>query len=185
MKYLIVGKNITVTDAIRNNIEKKLSRLEGFFQKSSDFECRALVRSYKTGAKVEITIFTSNMDFRAEVTDTDLYNAVDLAVEKLSGQMRKLKTRMDRSNNKLGLGRSIAFENFEAEKTQEEKDEIVRTKQVFLQPMSLEMAVAKMEALGHDFFVYLDNEDDLVSVLYRRKESGFGIIQVENKLENN
>lgn len=184
MKYQIVGKNIAVTDGIRSSIEKKLSRMDAYFLKGDDVLCRALVRSYKTGAKVEVTIFTPVMDFRAEVTDSDLYNAVDLAVAKLESQMRKLKTRMDRSNTKLSLGRSIAFENFEADKMEMENDEIVRTKQVFLQPMSLDEAVTKMEALGHDFFVYLDDEDELVSVLYRRKENGYGIIQVENKLKD-
>ena len=182
MKYQIVGKNITVTPGIQSAIVKKLSKMDSYFRNDEVIECRALVRSYRTGAKVEITIYTPMMDLRAEVVDADLYNAVDLAVEKLTGQLRKLKTRMDRSNTKLSLGRSIAFENFEAEKLENEKDEIVRTKQVFLQPMSLDTAVTKMEALGHDFFVYLDIEDDLVSVLYRRKESGYGIIQVENKL---
>lgn len=184
MKYQIVGKNIVVTDGIRSSIEKKLSRMDAYFLKGDDVLCRALVRSYKTGAKVEVTIFTQMMDFRAEVTDSDLYNAVDLAVNKLEQQMRKLKTRMDRSNTKLSLGRSIAFENFEAEKLEMENDEIVRTKQVFLLPMSLDEAVTKMEALGHDFFVYLDDEDDLISILYQRKEKGYGIIQVENKLKD-
>lgn len=183
MKYQIIGKNIVVTDAIANAIEKKLNRMDKYFLRGDDVQCRALVRSYKTGAKVEVTIFTQMMDFRAEVTDSDLYNAVDMAVDKLEGQMRKLKTRMDRSNTKLSLGRSIAFENFEAELVERELEEVIRTKQVFLEPMSVEEAVTKMEALGHDFFVYLDNEDDLVSVLYRRKERGYGIIQVENKLK--
>ena len=182
MKYQIVGKNITVTDGIRNAIIKKLSKMDSYFRNEEAIECRALVRSYRTGAKVEITIFTPNMDLRAEVVDADLYNAVDLAVEKLAGQLRKLKTRMDRTNAKLSLGRSIAFENFEAEREENEKDEIVRTKQVYLEPMSLETAVTKMEGLGHDFFVYLDIEDELVSILYKRHEGGFGIIQVENKL---
>ena len=182
MKYQIVGKNITVTDGIRNAIIKKLSKMDNYFRNDEAIECRALVRSYRTGAKVEITIFTPNVDLRAEVVDVDLYNAVDLAVEKLAGQLRKLKTRMDRSNGKLSLGRSIVFDSFEAEKEANDKDEIVRTKQVYLEPMSLETAVMKMEALGHDFFVYLDIEDDLVSVLYKRIENGYGIIQVENKL---
>ena len=183
MKFQIVGKNIVVTDAIRAAIEKKLSRMNNYFFQNDDILCRALVRSYPTGAKVEVTIFTSQMTFRAEVADLDLYNAVDLAVEKLEGQMRKLKTRMDRSNNKTSLGRSIAFENFEADRAETEKDEVVRTKQVHLEPISLEDAVTRMKALGHDFFVYLDEEDDLVSVLYARADGGYGIIQVENKLK--
>ena len=180
MRYQIIGKNITVTDAIRNNVEKKLSRMDKFF-KGDDILCRALVRSYKVGAKVEITIFTKAMDFRAEVRDNDLYAAVDLAVDKLEGQMRKLKTRWNRSKNDLGLAESVVLESVKEEEPASE-EEIVRTKSIYLNPMSLEEAITRMEAIGHSFFVYLDNEDDQISVVYKREEGGYGILQAENKL---
>ena len=115
MKYQIIGKNIEVTEGIKEALLKKLHRMDKYFVINDDVECRAVVRTYKTGQKVEITIFTKMMDFRAEVIDNDLYAAFDLAIDKLEGQMRKLKTRLDR-RNKDGLGKSIAFENFEAEK---------------------------------------------------------------------
>ena len=105
MKYQIIGKNIVVTDAIRYDIEKKLARMDKYFIIDDQVSCRVVVRSYTVGAKVEITIFTKQMDFRTEVRDNDLYAAVDLAVDKLEGQMRKLKTRMDRSSIKFCKGR--------------------------------------------------------------------------------
>lgn len=182
MKYQIIGKNIEVTEGIKEALLKKLHRMDKYFVINDDVECRAVVRTYKTGQKVEITIFTKMMDFRAEVIDNDLYAAFDLAIDKLEGQMRKLKTRLDR-RNKDGLGKSIAFENFEAEKEEAENDEIVRTKSYLLSPMSMEEAITRMEALGHDFFVYLDADDDMISVLYRRDNGGLGIIQAENNLK--
>ena len=182
MKYQIIGKNIEVTEGIKEALLKKLHRMDKYFVINDDVECRAVVRTYKTGQKVEITIFTKMMDFRAEVIDNDLYAAFDLAIDKLEGQMRKLKTRLDR-RNKDGLGKSIAFENFEAEKEEAENDEIVRTKSYLLSPMSMEEAITRMEALGHDFFMYLDVDDDMISVLYRRDNGGLGIIQAENKLK--
>lgn len=182
MKYQIIGKNIEVTEGIKEALLKKLHRMDKYFVINDDVECRAVVRTYKTGQKVEITIFTKMMDFRAEVIDNDLYAAFDLAIDKLEGQMRKLKTRLDR-RNKDGLGKSIAFENFEAEKEEAENDEIVRTKSYLLSPMSMEEAITRMEALGHDFFMYLDADDDMISVLYRRDNGGLGIIQAENKLK--
>ena len=94
MKYQIIGKNIEVTEAIRNTIEKKLSRMDKYFIINDNVLCRAVVQAYKVGAKVEITIFTKQMDFRTEVRNDDLYAAVDFAIDKLEGQMRKLKTRM-------------------------------------------------------------------------------------------
>lgn len=182
MKYQIIGKNIEVTEGIKEALLKKLHRMDKYFVINDDVDCRAVVRTYKTGQKVEITIFTKMMDFRAEVIDNDLYAAFDLAIDKLEGQMRKLKTRLDR-RNKDGLGKSIAFENFEAEKEEAENDEIVRTKSYLLSPMSMEEAITRMEALGHDFFMYLDADDDMISVLYRRDNGGLGIIQAENNLK--
>lgn len=182
MKYQIIGKNIEVTEGIKEALLKKMSRMDKYFVIDDDVTCRAVVRTYKTGQKVEITIFTKMMDFRAEVVDDDLYAAFDLAIDKLEGQMRKLKTRLDR-RNRDGLGKSIAFENFDAEQEEEENEEIIRTKSYMLTPMSVDEAITRMEALGHDFFMYLDDEDQMISVLYRRANGGFGIIQAENTLK--
>ncbi len=183
MKYQITGKNIHVTDAIRFDIEKKLSRMDKYFVINDDVLCRAVVRSYTVGAKVEITIFTKEMDFRCEVKNDDLYAAVDLAVDKLEGQMRKLKTRMDRKKEKESLGKAIAYENFEAEAAEEEAEEVVRSKSILLKPMSIDEAITRMEALDHDFFLYLDEEDDRIGVVYRRVDGGYGVLEAENKLK--
>ena len=125
--------------------------------------------------KIEITIFTKMMDFRVEVSEDDLFAAIDLAVDKLEGQMRKLKTKLDR-RHKESLGEAIAFENIQNEED-DENDEIVRVKEVYLEPMDLDEAVTRMENLGHNFFLYLDKEDNVVSVLYRRDDGGYGVIQ--------
>ncbi len=184
MKYQIVGKNIEVTDAISDSIQKKLSRMDKFFVITDDVLCRAVVRSFKVGAKVEITIFTKEMDFRAEVRDNDLYAAVDLAVDKLEDQMRRLKTRMQRdSRSKVSLGKNIAFENFEEEAMEAGEDEIVRTKNIDLKPMSLDDAITRMEALGHSFFLYLDEEDEKIAVVYKRFDGGYGIIEANNDIK--
>ena len=179
MKYQIIGKNIVVTDAIRSTIEEKLSRMEKYVVINDDVLARAVVRSYNVGAKVEITIFTKQMDLRAEVKNDDLYAAVDLAIDKLEDQMRKLKTRMDRGKDSASLGEAFVLEGIEAE---EGEDEIVRTKSIYLEPMSIDAAITRMEALGHSFFLYLDEDDDQICVAYKRLDGGYGVIQAENKL---
>lgn len=181
MKYQIIGKNIEVTDSIRDSVQKKLSRMDKYFVINDEVLCRAVVSAYKVGAKVEITIFTKEMDFRTEVRNNDLYAAVDLAIDKLEDQMRRLKTKMMRNKNTLGLGKSLALENLEDGEISDD-DVVVRTKSIYLEPMSLDDAITRMEALGHSFFIYLDNEDEEVSVVYKRLDGGYGIIQVENKL---
>jgi len=184
MKYQIIGKNIEVTDAIRSDIQKKLHRMDKYFIITDEVTCRAVVSAFKVGAKVEVTIFTKEMDFRAEVRDNDLYAAVDFAIDKLEDQMRRLKTRMEKGYNaENGLGKSIAFENFEEEKVADENDEVVRTKSIYLEPMTLEDAITRMEALGHSFFLYLDSDDNEISVAYKRLDGGYGVIQTENKLK--
>lgn len=187
MKVQIVGKNVSITDAIRASVEKKLTRMDKYFVKSDEeILARVVVVAYNVGAKVEITIFTKEMDFRTEVRDNDLYAAVDLAIDKLEDQMRRLKTRMNRSKNAgkgLGLGRSLAFENFVEENEEEEAEKVVRTKSIYLEPMSLDDAITRMDALGHTFFVYLDEEDNKVSVAYKRMDGGYGVIETENELK--
>lgn len=182
MKYQIIGKGIAVTDAIREDIQKKLHRMDKYFIINDEVTCRAVVSSYKVGAKIEITIFTKEMTFRAEVRNDDLYAAVDFAIDKLEDQMRRLKTRMEKNKNELGLGKSLALENFE-EEGGEDNEVVVRTKSIFLDPMTLDDAITRMEALGHSFFLYLDSEDNEVCVAYKRLDGGYGVIQVENKLE--
>ena len=176
MKCQIVGKNIIVTDAMRNVIENKLSRMDKYFFNPEEIEARVLTRTYKDSQKVEITIFTKMMDFRVEVKNDDLYAAIDLAIDKLEGQMRKLKTKLSR-RHKENLGKAIAFDNFVSDED-DENEEIVRVKELNLTPMELDEAVTKMEALDHNFFVYLDSEDEKISVVYKREDGGFGVLQV-------
>src|SRR5574344_258534 len=184
MKYQIIGKNIEVTDAIRSDIQKKLHRMDKYFIITDEVLCRAVVSAYKVGAKVEITIFTKEMDFRTEVRNNDLYAAVDSAIDKLEDQMRRLKTRMERHHNApSGLGKSIAFENFQEEQENEKDEQVVRTKSIYLEPMTLDDAITRMEALGHSFFMYLDSDDEEISVAYKRLDGGYGVIQAENQIK--
>ena len=184
MKYQIIGKNIVVTEGISSAIQKKLEKMDKYFVINENVECRAVVSSHGDTAKVEVTIFCPQMTLRAEVEHADLYAAIDLAVDKLQGQMRKLKTKMDRSNNKQSLGRAIDFNNVEDEEdAPSPEDVVVRAKSYYLTPMKIDEAVIRMEALGHDFFVYLDEDDDRISVVYVRRDGGYGVIQAENEIK--
>lgn len=176
MKCKIIGKNVTVTDSIRAAIESKLQRMDKYFIINEDVQANVLIRTYREKQKIEITIFTKMMDFRVEVSCEDLYAAIDLAIDKLEGQMRKLKTKLDR-RHKESLGKAIAFENIESDEEIEENDEIVRVKEIFLEPMDIEEAATRMENLGHNFYLFLDKEDNCVSVLYHREDGGYGVIQ--------
>ena len=183
MKYQIIGKNIQITEGISSAIQKKMSRMDKYFLIDENVECRAVCSTHTGVQRVEVTIFLPQMKLRAEVEDTDLYAAIDKAIDRLQGQMRRLKTRMDRSNSRTSLGRAIDFEMIESEEETQEKDVIVRMKSYYLEPMSIEEAITRMEALGHTFFLYLDEEDDQISVCYVRNDGGYGVIQAENPIK--
>ena len=181
MKVQITGKNITITEAMRAQTEAKLSKMDKYFIIDESVVAKVLARTYKNDQKIEITIFTKMMDFRVEVRADDYYNALDLAIDKLEGQMRKLKTRIDKKHHEC-LAESLDFDNFDLEVEEvSPEDEIVRVKEVYLDPIDLEKAITKMEALGHNFYIYLDSEDNLVSVCYKREDGGYGVIQVKNR----
>ena len=175
MRCQIVGKNIVITEAMKRKVEEKLSKMDKYFVINEEVVAKVLARTYRTLQKVEITINTKMMDFRVEVSANDFYEAVDIALDKLEGQKRKLKTKLCR-RHKESLGESIAFENFVNEED-DENDEMVRVKEVYLKPMDIEEAITRMEALGHSFFLYRDVDDDLISVVYKRFDGGYGVIQ--------
>lgn len=183
MKYQIIGKNVEVTEGISNALQTKLTRMDKYFLINENVECRCVVSAHNLVQKVEITIFLPYMPLRAEVENSDLYAAIDLAIDKLEGQMRKIKTRMDRSNGKMSLGKAIDFDMIEEADENKEPDVIVRAKSYYLQPMDIEEAILRMEALGHPFFMYLDKEDDRISTVYIRRDGGYGVIQAENPIK--
>ena len=182
MKYQIIGKNIQVTDAISSAIQKKLSKMDKFFLINDEVECRAVVSVHGEIQRVEITIFLPQMPLRAEVEDADLYAAIDLAIDKLVGQMRKVKTRMDRSRGRESFASAVQFQELEDEAPSKEEDVVVRAKSYYLTAMKIDEAILRMEALGHDFFLYLDEDDDRISVVYIRRDGGYGVIQAENPI---
>ena len=169
MKVNIVGKNITVTQGISDKIHKKLDVLTKYFIIGEDDVANVLVRTYPTKQKIEVTIPTRYAILRAEVVDDDLYAAIDRAVDKLEDQIRRTKTRLTRKNKE-----SLAEAFLDVD-----DDEVVRTKSIVPKEMSLDEAIMKMELLGHDFFIYTDDETNKIAVCYKRHDGGYGLIETE------
>ena len=176
MKVSIRGKNIQLTEGIETKITKKLGTLDKYFIVSDEVEAKVLIRVYPVGQKIEVTIPTEYVLLRAEVVDQDLYNAIDLVVDKLEGQIRKYKTRLSRKSKDHKLAFNVAsLEPLE----EEEEDVIVKTKTIHPKPMDLEEAIMQMELIGHSFFVYKDTETGLISVVYKRLDGDYGLIETE------
>ena len=155
MKVIVRGKNIELTEGIETKINKKLNMLDKYFIMSENVEAKVLIRTYPVGQKIEVTIPTEYVLLRAEVVDNDLYNAIDLVIDKLEGQIRKYKTRLSRKSKDNKLAFNVAsIEPLE----HEEEDVIVKTKSISPKPMDMEEAIMQMELIGHSFFVYRDVE---------------------------
>ncbi len=170
----IHGKNIEVTAGIADKVEKKLSFLEKYFIIEEDVVAHVMVRVYRQGQKIEVTIPTRFALLRAEAIHDDLYAAIDLVVDKLEDQIRRQKTRLSRSKNKEKL--AVTFVESEEDSVEEQ---LVKTKTITPDEMDLEEAILRMEMLGHDFFVYVDDETKDVAVVYRRNNGGYGLIETQ------
>ena len=176
MKITLRGKNIEITEAIEEKVSEKLSKLDKYFIVSENVEAKVLVRTYPYGQKIEVTIPTEYALLRAEVVDQDLYNAIDLVIDKLEGQIRKYKTRLNRKSKDNKLAFNLAsIEPLE----EEEEDVLVKTKTITPKPMDMEEAIMQMELIGHSFFVYRDTETDAISIVYRRNDGDYGLIETE------
>ena len=174
MKFIISGKNITVTEGLKTAVQDKLSKLERYF--TPDTEVVVTLSVEKERQKIEVTIPTEYVLLRAEVVDQDLYNAIDLVIDKLEGQIRKYKTRLNRKSKDNKLAFNLAsIEPLE----EEEEDVLVKTKTITPKPMDMEEAIMQMELIGHSFFVYRDTETDAISIVYRRNDGDYGLIETE------
>lgn len=176
MKITLRGKNIEITEAIEEKVGEKLSKLDKYLIVSENVEAKVLVRTYPYGQKIEVTIPTEYVLLRAEVVDQDLYNAIDLVIDKLEGQIRKYKTRLNRKSKDNKLAFNLAsIEPLD----DEEEDVLVKTKTITPKPMDMEEAIMQMELIGHSFFVYRDTETDAISIVYRRNDGDYGLIETE------
>ena len=172
MNLKMIGKNISITKAMEEVLTEKLSKLDKFFD--TDVEARVAVSATRTTQKIEVTIPLGSGIIRSEVQDEDLYNAADLAVEKLARQLRKYKEKLIRKGHD-----TIRYENIETPSSDTETMEIVKRKRFVYKPMSEEEAMLQMNLLGHDFFVFRRAEDDMFCLLYISKDGNYGIIEQE------
>lgn len=183
-KYNVRGENIEVTQAIREYAEKKISKLERYFSNVPEATAHVNLKVYsdKT-AKVEVTIPLPYLVLRAEETSIDLYGSIDLVVDKLERQVRKYKTKINRKSREKGFEMT---EDISALEEQVEENngqlEIVRTKRLSLKPMDSEEAVLQMNMLGHNFFIFEDADTNGTSIVYRRKDGKFGLIETDSEV---
>jgi putative sigma-54 modulation protein len=172
--YQFTGRNLEITEAMRSYAEDKLGKLERFFDHIIDAK---VIMSYNhtrnsNPARVEVQVNVPHGVVRAEESGQDTYAAVDKAVDKLERQLKKYKDRLRQ--------RKAAASPVPASVTTTatpETSQIVRVKKHVMRPMSPEDAAMEMEALGHDFYMFLNSETNLVSVIYIRQDGNYGMLE--------
>ena len=178
LKFNIRGENVEVTESIRDYVIKRISKLEKFFEDNVEANAHVNLKIYPNKTfKVEVTIPLPYLTLRAEETSSDMYGSIDLVTDKLERQIRKYKTKVNRKSREKGYKNMDFVPDVEDEPVSDDL-KIVRTKQISLKPMDPEEAVLQMDMLGHDFFVFEDAETNGTSVVYRRKDGRYGLIEI-------
>ena len=189
-KYNIRGENIEVTDAIRDYVEKKIGKLERYFDQTPTSEVHVNLSVHNDGQRIEVTIPMTDLVLRAEEAHNDLYAAIDLVVDKLERQIRKYKTKVNRKFRQKGAANyvfaemereanangGLLLDEDEAEEEDSEVD-IVRVKRFNLKPMDSEEAALQMDMLGHNFYVFESADTGETNVVYKRKDGRYGLIE--------
>lgn len=177
MKYNIHGSKVKVTPSIKSYIEEKLGKLDKYFESPDSITSNVVVRIRGLEQIVEVTIPVKGITIRNEEANSDLYAAIDLVVDKLERQIRKNKTRI-KKKVKVEVT-DFGFIDFKVAKEENDTNKIVKRKTIDNKPMSEEEAILQMNLLGHEFFVFENIDSHTTSVLYRRKDGNYGIIDLK------
>lgn len=179
MEITVIGRNIAITDALRSYAEKKVAKLQKYFE-------RGLMTGQVTMAvergihSVDITVAVDGLLLRGEEHTNDMYASIDGAIDNIDRQVKKYKTRINRKLRQEGnkIVESAVVTTGDAVQEAPEP-RVVKTKRFAVKPMSVEEAIMQMELLGHDFFVFTNDTTEEVNVVYRRKDGNYGLIEPE------
>jgi len=173
MKFVYASKDMQISESLKARVEKKLGKLSRYFREEPEATIRFKVQK---GARniVEITVNAGGIILRAEESSNDMYLSIDHAVDKLESQIRRHRTKLEKRIREAELEPVV-----EAPVYEEQNYDIVRVKKFSIKPMGIEDAITQMELLGHDFFLFLNEETDIMSVLYRRNDGSYGLLQPE------
>lgn len=177
MRVIIRGKGVEVTEAMENYVkEKAKSLIDKYFGDFDDIEIQGRMKVEKANHFAEITLHFHSYMLRGESVTTDMYSSIDEAIKNIETQYRKHKERLTKKWKTHGFMNDALVTKVEKD---DDQLEIIRRKRFSLKPMNEEEAIMQMDLLGHNFYVYLDDESNNIHVAYKRKEGHFGIIETE------
>ncbi len=174
MRYVITGRNIDVTEGLRNAVQEKIGKLEKYF--TADTLVNVTLSVEKERQKIEVTIPVKGNIIRSEQVSSDMYVSIDLVEEIIERQLKKYKNKIvDKQQARESFNPDFIDKDYE----EDDSIKIIRTKKFGIKPMDPEEACVQMELLGHNFYVFTNAETDEVNVVYKRKGNTYGLIEPE------
>ena len=174
MRIDIRGDKIKITEGIKNQIEEKIGHLDSYFKEPESLKAYVVVRVKNNEDIIEVTVPTPKFTLRSETSDKDFYAALNTSIDKLERQIRKNKTKL-----KKKFKDTLKYEMIDMEIEEEQVSNITKRKELTLHLMDEEEAVLQMELLGHDFYIFKNSDTDNASVVYKRKDDEYGIINTK------
>ena len=172
----ITGKNVDISEALREQTYKKVGKLERYFNPDTEAQVTMSVENYRH--IVEVTIPFNGVVIRAEEETDDMYTSIDKVLDKLERQIHKHRTRLGK-RVRNGAFKNVSPIFSESVESEEGEPKVVKTKRFALKPMLIDEAIMQMDLLGHSFFVFRNAETEEVNVLYKRKDGNYGLIEPE------
>ncbi|MDC0831869.1 Light-repressed protein A [Leptolyngbya valderiana BDU 20041] len=193
MKLVIQGKNIEITDAIRDYVNDKITKAVNHFQNlTTEVDVHLSVARnprISTNQSAEVTIYANGTVIRAQESTESMYASIDLVANKIARQLRKYKEKRNRklhvpSKTSETVAEAPVVEDLIGDRTVELPEEVVRTKYFAMPPMSVREALEQLQLVDHDFFVFCNAETEEINVIYERNHGGYGVIQPRKAQEN-
>ena len=176
MKFTITEKKIQVSDEIKEYAERKVSKIDRFFR--GDAEAFITFSSERGRYKAEVTIENNGTFYRVSEVTSDMHASIDSSCASMERQSRKNKTRLEKRLREGAFDKDPEA-SFLPE-PEEDSFDIVRTKHFPIKPMTVDEAILQMNLLEHTFFAFKNqNEHDAFSIVYRRRDGGYGLISDE------
>ncbi len=176
MKTTITGKNIELTQGLKDAVEERFKKLDKYFTK--DTEAIITLNVEKGRQKIEVTIPMKGSYLRAEEITSDMYASIEAVTNTLEAQLKKHRNKL--IDRKQSDSTKIFAQDFlDESETDEESIQIIRTKKFDMKPMYPEDACLEMDLIGHDFFMFRNADTDEINVVYKRKNGSYGLIEPE------
>ncbi len=187
MKLVIHGKNIEVTDAIREYVQQKIEKAASHYQSlTTEIDVHLSVEKnprITPSQNAEVTLYVNGSVIRAEESSENLYASIDLVSDKIARQLRKYKERRQnhvRIKDGIEVPETDAVETLVTDRQPELPGEVVRSKYFAMPPMTLKDAMEQLDMVDHDFYMFHNSETGQINVLYERNHGGYGLIQPKN-----